>query len=54
LGFCRFGIDPDVLNKVYADRPNWSLQAHGQMAAFSNPRVWEFMSRVLKCAAIKP
>ena len=42
-----------MLNKVYADCPNWHSR-HGQMAAFSNPRVWEFMSRVLKCAAIKP
>lgn len=51
------GGDPAVaegLNKVYADRTNWPKQANQQMAAFSNPRVWEFMSRVLKCMAIKP
>ena len=38
------------LNKLHADRPNWPAQATGQMAPFSNPRVWEFMGRVMKCA----
>jgi len=35
------------LNKLYADRPNWPAQATEQMAPFSNPRVWEFMGRVM-------
>ena len=45
------GGDPEVgagLNKLYADRPNWPAQAQQQMAPFSNPKVWEYMSRVLK------
>ena len=46
------GGDPQVgagLNKLYADRPNWPAQVTEQMAPFSNPRVWEFMGRVMKC-----
>jgi DNA-binding transcriptional MerR regulator len=46
------GGDKEVgsgLNKLYADRPNWPAQATEQMAPFSNPRVWEFMGRVMKC-----
>ena len=37
------------LNRLYADRPNWPAQAQQQMAPFSNPQVWEFMGKVLKC-----
>lgn len=37
------------LNRMYADRPNWPKAAQQQMARYSNPRVWEFMGRVLKC-----
>ena len=37
------------LNKLQADRPNWPVQAQEQMAPFSNPRVWEFIGRVMKC-----
>ena len=37
------------LNRLYADRPNWPAQAQQQMAPYSNPKVWEFMGRVLKC-----
>jgi len=46
------GGNPEVargLNRLYADRPNWPAAAQQQMAAFSNPRVWEFMRRVLNC-----
>jgi DNA-binding transcriptional MerR regulator len=37
------------LNRLYADRPNWPEQAQQRMAPYSNPKVWEFMGRVLKC-----
>ena len=37
------------LNRLYADRPNWPAQAQEQMAPFSNPKVWEYMGRVMKC-----
>jgi hypothetical protein len=37
------------LNRLYADRPNWPAQAEQQMAPYSNPKVWEFMGRVLGC-----
>ena len=37
------------LNKLHADRPNWPVRAQEQMAPFSNPRVWEFIGRVMKC-----
>lgn len=40
------------LNRLYADRPNWPSSAQQQMAAFSNPRVWEFMQRVLNCKQV--
>jgi len=46
------GGDPEVgkgLNKLYADRPNWPAAAKEQMAPFGNPKVWEFMGRVMKC-----
>ena len=51
------GGNPEVangLNRLYADRPNWPAAAQQQMAPFSNPRVWEFMGRVLNCSAIQP
>lgn len=47
--------NPEVaagLNKLYADRSNWSAPAQEQMVPFSNPRVWQFMSRVLSCEAL--
>lgn len=50
------GGNPEVaqgLNRLYADRPNWPAAAQQQMAYFSNPRVWEFMSKVLNCNAIR-
>ena len=37
------------LNKLYADRPNWPAAAKEQMAPFGNPKVLEFMGRVMKC-----
>jgi DNA-binding transcriptional MerR regulator len=37
------------LNRLYADRANWPASVQQQMAAFSNPRVLDFMSRVLNC-----
>ena len=40
------------LNKMYADRPNWPAHMKEMMAPFSNPRVWEFMGRVLNCGSI--
>jgi DNA-binding transcriptional MerR regulator len=46
------GGDPEIgkgLNKLYADRPNWPAAAKEQMASFGNPKVWEFMGRVMKC-----
>lgn len=49
------GGDPGVaagLNKMYADRPNWPGHMKETMAPFGNPKVWEFMGRVLKCASI--
>lgn len=49
------GGNPEVsqgLNKLYADRPNWPESAKQQMAPFSNPRVWEYMRRVLNCNTI--
>lgn len=49
------GGNPEVaqgLNRMYADRPNWPAPAQQQMAPFGNPRVWEFMRKVLNCKAI--
>ncbi len=40
------------LNELYADRANWPESAKRQMTSFSNPRVWEFMKRVLNCPAL--
>jgi DNA-binding transcriptional MerR regulator len=37
------------LNKMYADRPNWPAAAREQMSSFGNPKVWEYMGRVMKC-----
>jgi len=37
------------LQKLYADRPNWPATMKEQMAPFSNPKVWEYMGRVMKC-----
>ena len=37
------------LNKMYADRANWPAQAQERMVPFSNPKVWEFMGRAMKC-----
>ena len=50
------GGDAEVtkgLNKMYADRPNWPGQMKESMAPFSNPKVWEFMGRVLKCGSLR-
>ncbi|MCU1232898.1 MAG: transcriptional regulator, MerR family [Candidatus Solibacter sp.] len=46
------GGDPEIgegLNKLYADKANWPAPAKEQMAPFGNPKVWEYMSRVMKC-----
>jgi DNA-binding transcriptional MerR regulator len=46
------GGDPEIgsgLNKLYADRPNWPASAKEQIAPFGNPKVWEYMGRVMKC-----
>jgi DNA-binding transcriptional MerR regulator len=37
------------LKKLYADRPNWPAEAKERIAPFSNPKVLEFMGRVMKC-----
>jgi DNA-binding transcriptional MerR regulator len=37
------------LKRLYADRPNWPGQMKQQMASYGNPKVWEFMDRVLGC-----
>ncbi len=41
------------MNRLYADRPNWPEAAERQMTGFGNPRVWEFMGRVLNCRAME-
>jgi len=44
--------DPEIakgLRQMYADRPNWPAHMTELMRPFSNPRVWEYMGRVLKC-----
>ena len=44
--------DPGIargLNQMYADRPNWPTQIQQYMKPFSNPKVWEFMGKVLGC-----
>ena len=49
------GGNPEIaggLNRMYADQANWPESARQQMAHFSNPRVLEFMKRVLNCNAI--
>lgn len=49
------GGNPQVaegLNRVYADRPNWPEAAQQHMGSFSNPRVWEYMGRVINCKTI--
>lgn len=46
------GGNPEVfkgLKQLYADHANWPASAQQQLAEFSNPRVWEFMNRVLNC-----
>jgi DNA-binding transcriptional MerR regulator len=46
------GGDPEVsagLNRLYADKANWPAQMKEQMAPFSNPMVWEYMGRAMKC-----
>ena len=46
------GGDPDIstgLNRLYADKQNWPAQMKEQMAPFSNPKVWEYMGRAMKC-----
>jgi DNA-binding transcriptional MerR regulator len=37
------------LNRLYAGRLNWPAQVQEQMAPYANPKVWEFMGRVLGC-----
>jgi DNA-binding transcriptional MerR regulator len=46
------GGDPEVtagLSKAWADRPNWSATMQQQTAPFSNPKIWEYMNRVMGC-----
>ena len=45
------GGDPEIakgLNRMYADRPNWPAEMQERMAPFRNPKVREFMGRVLQ------
>jgi DNA-binding transcriptional MerR regulator len=37
------------LKRLYADKANWPAQMNEQMAPFSNLKVWEYMSRAMKC-----
>ncbi len=49
------GGDPGVaagLSAMYADRGNWPAHMQEMMAPFSNPKVWQFMGRVLDCRTI--
>jgi DNA-binding transcriptional MerR regulator len=39
------------LNRLYADKANWPEQMKQQMAPFSNPKVWEYMGRAMKCGS---
>jgi DNA-binding transcriptional MerR regulator len=44
------GGDPKItsgLNNLHAHRGEWPQQAQGQMAPFSNPKVWEYMGRAM-------
>jgi DNA-binding transcriptional MerR regulator len=44
------GGDRDItagVGKVWADGPNWPAEFQKQAAPFSNPKVWEFMSKAL-------
>jgi DNA-binding transcriptional MerR regulator len=46
------GGNPEIgkgLNRMYADRPNWPEHMKEMMKPFSNPKVWEFMNRVMNC-----
>jgi TipAS antibiotic-recognition domain len=45
------GSDREIttgVKNLWADRPNWPAEFQQQAAPFSNPRVWEFMGRVLE------
>jgi DNA-binding transcriptional MerR regulator len=49
------GGSPEIgkgLNKMYADRPNWPDHMKEMMKPFSNPKVWEYMGRVLNCKTL--
>ncbi len=37
------------LQKAWADRQHWPNALQQQSAPFSNPKVWDFMSRVMNC-----
>ena len=42
------GGDPEItqgLGKLYQDRANWSVAAKDRMAAYSNPKVWEYIRK---------
>jgi DNA-binding transcriptional MerR regulator len=48
------GGDPEIgagLNRLYADKANWPEQMKERMAPFSNPKVWEYMGRAMKCGS---
>jgi hypothetical protein len=50
------GGDPEIssgLNRLYADKANWPAQMSEQMAPFSNPKVWEYMGRAMKCGTLQ-
>jgi hypothetical protein len=35
------------VKNVWADRPNWPSEFQKQAASYSNPKVWEYMGKVL-------
>jgi len=52
LGMQFSGGDPEIvagLRRLYADKANWPEKMKERMAPYSNPKVWEYMNRVMKC-----
>ncbi|MFN7997145.1 MAG: MerR family transcriptional regulator [Bryobacteraceae bacterium] len=51
------GRDPGItagLKNLYADKQAWPDSQRQQAAAFSNPKVWEFINRALSCRPSVP
>src|SRR5215813_6936578 len=52
LGAQFSGGDPEIvagLRRLFADKENWPQHMKERMAEFSNPKVWEYISRAMKC-----